>query len=149
MYLTATNSGTRTCYSLFDCISLGKKKIQKMETRIKLTLLNAELNPIRHLQSLAVGHHFVDVSRIRVKERTWFSQNKRHYSRIIQKEYIKINVTQSEIFFFEKRYFKTKKPFCLYKRNIYPHIHRLPSRHLVHFATTFFVLIISSKTNGR
>jgi hypothetical protein len=29
--------------------------------------LKAELNPIRHLLALAVAHHFVDVSRIRVK----------------------------------------------------------------------------------
>jgi hypothetical protein len=29
--------------------------------------LNAELNPIRHLLALAGAHHFVDVSRIRVK----------------------------------------------------------------------------------
>jgi hypothetical protein len=29
--------------------------------------LNAELNPIRHLLALAVAHHFVDVSRVRVK----------------------------------------------------------------------------------
>jgi hypothetical protein len=29
--------------------------------------LNTELNPIRHLLALAGGHHFVYVSRIRVK----------------------------------------------------------------------------------
>jgi hypothetical protein len=29
--------------------------------------LNAELNPICHLLALAAAHHFVDVSRIRVK----------------------------------------------------------------------------------
>jgi hypothetical protein len=29
--------------------------------------LNAELNPIRHLLALAGAHHFVDVSRIKVK----------------------------------------------------------------------------------
>jgi hypothetical protein len=29
--------------------------------------LNAELNPVRHLLALAGAHHFVDVSRIRVK----------------------------------------------------------------------------------
>jgi hypothetical protein len=29
--------------------------------------LNVELNPIRHLLALAGAHHFVDVSRIRVK----------------------------------------------------------------------------------
>jgi hypothetical protein len=34
--------------------------------------LNAELNPIRHLLALAGAHHFVDVSRIRVKPRTIF-----------------------------------------------------------------------------
>jgi hypothetical protein len=32
--------------------------------------LNAELNPIRHLLALAGAHHFVDVSRIRVKTHT-------------------------------------------------------------------------------
>ena len=30
--------------------------------------LNAELNPIRHLLALVGAHHFVYVSRIRVKE---------------------------------------------------------------------------------
>jgi hypothetical protein len=30
--------------------------------------LNTELNPISHLLALTVGHHFVHVSRIRVKE---------------------------------------------------------------------------------
>jgi hypothetical protein len=34
----------------------------------RLNLLNAELNPICHLLALAGAHHFVDVSRIRVKE---------------------------------------------------------------------------------
>ena len=29
--------------------------------------LNAELNPIRHLVALARAHHFVHVSRVRVK----------------------------------------------------------------------------------
>jgi hypothetical protein len=33
-----------------------------------INTLNAELNPIRHLLALAGDHHFVDVSRIRVKE---------------------------------------------------------------------------------
>jgi hypothetical protein len=33
-----------------------------------LNLLNAELNIIRHLLALAGAHHFVDVSRIRVKD---------------------------------------------------------------------------------
>jgi hypothetical protein len=33
----------------------------------KLSPLNAELNPIRHLLVLAGAHHFVHVSRIRVK----------------------------------------------------------------------------------
>jgi hypothetical protein len=32
-----------------------------------LKLLNAELNPVRHLLTLAGARHFVDVSRIRVK----------------------------------------------------------------------------------
>jgi hypothetical protein len=46
--------------------------------------LNAELNPIRHLLALAGAHHFVHVSKIRVKElekkkpywalRTYFGQ---------------------------------------------------------------------------
>jgi hypothetical protein len=31
--------------------------------------LNAELNPIRHLLALVGAHHFVHVSRIRVKDR--------------------------------------------------------------------------------
>jgi hypothetical protein len=31
--------------------------------------LNAELNPIRHLLVLAGAHHFVHVSRVRVKEK--------------------------------------------------------------------------------
>ena len=35
----------------------------------ELNPLNAELNPIRHLLALAVAHHFVHVSRVRVKER--------------------------------------------------------------------------------
>jgi hypothetical protein len=33
----------------------------------KLNPLNAKLNPICHLLALARAHHFVDVSRIRVK----------------------------------------------------------------------------------
>ena len=32
--------------------------------------LNAELNPIRHLLALAGAHHFVHVSRLRVKPHT-------------------------------------------------------------------------------
>jgi hypothetical protein len=32
-----------------------------------LTLYNAQLNPIRHLLALAGTHHFVHVSRIKVK----------------------------------------------------------------------------------
>jgi hypothetical protein len=34
---------------------------------LSLNPLNAELNPICHLLALAGAHHFVDVSRIRVK----------------------------------------------------------------------------------
>ena len=32
-----------------------------------LTLLNAELNPIRHLLALVGAHHFVHINRVRVK----------------------------------------------------------------------------------
>jgi hypothetical protein len=36
--------------------------------------LKAELNPIRHLLALVGAHHFVDVSRRRVKEEVlWFA----------------------------------------------------------------------------
>jgi hypothetical protein len=37
--------------------------------------LNAELNPIRHLLALAGAHHFVHVSRIRVKIALCLSAN--------------------------------------------------------------------------
>jgi hypothetical protein len=44
--------------------------IQSFNTAFPLELnLNAELNPICHLLALAGAHHFVDVSRIRVKLR--------------------------------------------------------------------------------
>jgi hypothetical protein len=36
-------------------------------SNVTVNPLNAELNPIRHLLELAGAHHFVDVSRIRVK----------------------------------------------------------------------------------
>jgi hypothetical protein len=39
--------------------------------------LNFELNPIRHLLALAGAHHFVDVSRIRVKEGRCPGQNEK------------------------------------------------------------------------
>jgi hypothetical protein len=38
------------------------------KTAAAVNPLNAELNPIRHLQALAGAHHFVHVSRIRVKQ---------------------------------------------------------------------------------
>jgi hypothetical protein len=38
-----------------------------ISTIAALKHLKAELNPIRHLLALAGAHHFVDVSRIRVK----------------------------------------------------------------------------------
>jgi hypothetical protein len=38
-----------------------------MSIVIDVNPLNAELNPIRHLLALAGAHHFVHVSRIRVK----------------------------------------------------------------------------------
>jgi hypothetical protein len=38
-----------------------------MEAVYYINSLNAELNFIRHLLALAEAHHFVDVSRIRVK----------------------------------------------------------------------------------
>jgi uncharacterized membrane protein len=37
-------------------------------SRIRVNPLNAELNPIRHLLALAGAHHFVHVSRMRVKK---------------------------------------------------------------------------------
>jgi hypothetical protein len=39
-----------------------------------INLLNAELNPIRHLLALTVAHHFVNVSRVRVKKVNYIEQ---------------------------------------------------------------------------
>jgi hypothetical protein len=39
---------------------------------VSLDPLKAELNPIRHLLALTGAHHFVDVSRIRVKQLSGF-----------------------------------------------------------------------------
>jgi hypothetical protein len=47
----------------------GKRQLWRPRHRWEdnINPLNAELNPIRHLLALAGAHHFVDVSRIRVK----------------------------------------------------------------------------------
>jgi hypothetical protein len=47
---------------------LKKKQLIIKVGSVLFNPLNAELNPIRHLLALAGAHHFVDVSRIRVKD---------------------------------------------------------------------------------
>jgi hypothetical protein len=42
--------------------------------RLCINPLNAELNPIRHLLALAGAHHFVNVSRVRVKIPTYSTE---------------------------------------------------------------------------
>jgi hypothetical protein len=44
------------------------RKINKIKLKNCLNHLNAELNPARHLLALVGAHHFVHVSRIRVKQ---------------------------------------------------------------------------------
>jgi hypothetical protein len=46
--------------------------------------LNAELNPICHLLALAGAHHFVDVSRIRVKQHTNYNLCKVKHSILLE-----------------------------------------------------------------
>jgi hypothetical protein len=73
----------------------------------ELNPLNAELNPIRHLLALAVAHHFVHVSRVRVKFITRVTRYKKQAvvlffkhgdcSRLKQK-YIRVNLHSFTLF---------------------------------------------------
>jgi hypothetical protein len=52
-----------------DRESTYKLPNKQKKTNKRINPLNAELNPIRHFLALAGAHHFVDVSKKRVKRR--------------------------------------------------------------------------------
>jgi len=58
------------CLYIKHCMVCGKVKLTYVSVRQLVNSLNAELNPICHLLALLGVHHFLHVSRIRVKSLT-------------------------------------------------------------------------------
>jgi hypothetical protein len=70
----------------------------RFSNSLHINPLNAELNPICHLLALAGAHHFVHVSRLRVKSSFCICHGGRYFETNIQLKASSSYVLRSEIF---------------------------------------------------